>query len=53
LYLQTRGIERGQAIALMTEGFLKAGLLDFNNSSVDEFLLQQLLVAIPTIGSPA
>jgi Fe-S cluster assembly protein SufD len=47
LYLQTRGIDRTRAIALLTEGFLKAGLLDCHNSSLNEFLLQQLLVAMP------
>jgi Fe-S cluster assembly protein SufD len=47
LYLQTRGIERTHAIALLTEGFLKAGLLDCHNNSLNEFLLQQLLVAMP------
>jgi Fe-S cluster assembly protein SufD len=48
LYLQTRGIDRAQAIALLTEGFLKAGLLDCHNGSLNEFLLQQLLVAMPS-----
>lgn len=48
LYLQTRGIERAQAIALLTEGFLKAGLLDCSNNSLNEFLLQQLLAAMPS-----
>lgn len=47
LYLQTRGIERSQAIALLTEGFLRAGLLDCSNNALNEFLLQQLLVAMP------
>ena len=47
LYLQTRGIERGQAIALLTEGFLRAGLLDCSNNALNEFLLQQLLAAMP------
>jgi Fe-S cluster assembly protein SufD len=47
LYLQTRGIDRRHAIALLTEGFLKAGLLDCSNNSLNEFLLQQLLVAMP------
>lgn len=47
LYLQTRGIDRARAIALLTEGFLKAGLLDCHNSSLNEYLLQQLLVAMP------
>ncbi len=49
LYLQTRGIDRAAAIALLTEGFLKAGLLDCNNPALNEFLLQQLLVAVPAI----
>lgn len=48
LYLQTRGIDRADAIALLTEGFLKAGLLDCSNNSLNEFLLQQLLVAMPS-----
>lgn len=52
LYLQTRGIDRTQAIALLTEGFLKAGLLDHNsldhnNSNLNEFLQRQLLEALP------
>jgi Fe-S cluster assembly protein SufD len=47
LYLQTRGVDRAAAIALLTEGFLKAGLLDCSNNALNEFLLQQLLVAMP------
>ena len=54
LYLQTRGIDRTSAIALLIEGFLKAGLLDWSkglNSSgdLDEFLQQQLLEALPPL----
>ena len=47
LYLQTRGIERDDAIALLTEGFLKAGLLDCGNSVLNDFFAQQLLTALP------
>lgn len=43
LYLQTRGIDRATAVALMTEGFLQAGLLDCRNDELNEYLQQQLL----------
>jgi len=46
LYLQTRGIDRVAAIALLTEGFLKAGLLDSGNSALDDYLQAQLLASI-------
>ena len=60
LYLQTRGIDRTQAIALLTEGFLKAGLLDCaafdrncaafdRNGNLNEFLQEQLLEALPVL----
>jgi Fe-S cluster assembly protein SufD len=47
LYLQTRGIARDEAIALLTEGFLKAGLLDCGSTALNEFFAQQLLTALP------
>ena len=46
LYLATRGIDRAEAIALLTEGFLKAGLLETGTIALDEFLQQQLLASI-------
>jgi len=46
LYLATRGIDRTEAIALLTEGFLKAGLLETGTTALDEFLQQQLLASI-------
>ena len=49
LYLQTRGIDRVQAISLLTEGFLKAGLLDCNHQELNAFLQQQLLEALPKV----
>jgi Fe-S cluster assembly protein SufD len=49
-YLQTRGIDRDEAIALLTEGFLKAGLLDCGNTTLNEFFAQQLLAALPKPG---
>lgn len=51
LYLQTRGIDRAQAIALLTEGFLKAGLLDCGNIELNAFLAQRLLASLPTAGA--
>jgi Fe-S cluster assembly protein SufD len=50
LYLQTRGIARDDAISLLTEGFLKAGLLDSGNSALNKFFAQQLLAALPKLG---
>ena len=47
-YLQTRGIDRDHAIVLLTEGFLKAGLLDSGNKNLDDFLQRQLLETLPT-----
>lgn len=46
LYLLTRGIDRDAAIALMTEGFLKAGLLDTGTPALNDYLQQQLLQSI-------
>lgn len=46
LYLQTRGIDHAQAVALLTEGFLKAGLLDSGSDALDDFLQQQLLLSL-------
>jgi Fe-S cluster assembly protein SufD len=46
LYLQTRGIDHAQAVNLLTEGFLKAGLLDCGNVDLNEFLQQQLLASL-------
>jgi Fe-S cluster assembly protein SufD len=46
-YLQTRGIDRDHAIALLTEGFLKAGLLDCGNKNLNEFLQRQMLETLP------
>ena len=51
LYLRSRGIDREQAIALLTEGFLKAGLLDSGNHALNEFFTEQLLVALPSSGA--
>ncbi len=48
LYMQTRGIDRDQAVILLTEGFLKAGLLDCSNSNLNEFLQRQMLETLPT-----
>ncbi|MDB6061879.1 MAG: Fe-S cluster assembly protein SufD [Verrucomicrobiaceae bacterium] len=50
LYLRTRGINRDDAIALLTEGFLKAGLLDSGNPALNDFFAQQLLAALPKPG---
>ena len=47
-YMQTRGIDREQAVVLLTEGFLKAGLLDCGNKNLDEFLQRQMLETLPT-----
>lgn len=46
LYLRTRGIDYAQAVALLTEGFLKAGLLDTGNDALDDYLQQQLLLGL-------
>jgi Fe-S cluster assembly protein SufD len=46
LYLQTRGIDHAQAINLLTEGFLKSGLLDCGNVDLNDFLQQQLLASL-------
>jgi Fe-S cluster assembly protein SufD len=46
LYLQTRGIDRNEAIALLTEGFLKAGLLGGIDTAMGEYLQAQLLASI-------
>jgi Fe-S cluster assembly protein SufD len=46
LYLQTRGIDRDEAIALLTEGFLKAGLLGNIDDALGEYLRAQLLASI-------
>ena len=46
-YLQTRGIDRDDAIALLTEGFLKAGLLDCGNTHLNDFLQRQMLETLP------
>lgn len=51
-YLQTRGIDRAHAIVLLTEGFLKAGLLDCGNKNLNEFLQRQMLETLP-IARPA
>lgn len=48
-YMQTRGIDREQAIVLLTEGFLKAGLLDCGNAGLNEFLQRQMLETLPNI----
>lgn len=50
LYLQTRGIARAQAIALLTEGFLKAGLLDTGNVDLNDYFQQQLLASLKKSG---
>jgi Fe-S cluster assembly protein SufD len=50
LYLQTRGIDRAAAIVLMTEGFLKAGLLDTGNGELNDYLQQQLLANLRNAG---
>ncbi len=52
-YLQTRGIDREHAIVLLTEGFLKAGLLDCGNDNLDDFLQRQMLETLPTARTPA
>ncbi|MET0379069.1 MAG: SufD family Fe-S cluster assembly protein [Spongiibacteraceae bacterium] len=46
LYMQTRGIDHAQAVALLTEGFLKAGLLDCGNTALNEYLQQQVLLSL-------
>lgn len=46
LYLQTRGIDHAQAVALLTEGFLKAGLLDCGNAALNDYLQQQVLLSL-------
>lgn len=46
LYLQTRGIGYAQAVALLTEGFLKAGLLDCGHAELNAYLQQQLLSSL-------
>lgn len=46
LYLQSRGIDHAQAVALLTEGFLKAGLLDCGNAELNDYLQQQLLLSL-------
>lgn len=51
-YLQTRGIDRDHAIMLLTEGFLKTGLLDCGNKNLNDFLQRQMLETLP-IARPA
>lgn len=46
LYLRSRGIDREEAIALLKEGFLKAGLLDCGERALDRFLKHELLARI-------
>lgn len=46
LYMQSRGIDHPQAVALLTEGFLKAGLLDCGNDALDDYLQAQLLLSL-------
>lgn len=46
LYMQTRGIDHAQAVALLTEGFLKAGLLDCGNPALNDYLQQQVLLSL-------
>ncbi len=48
-YLQTRGIDREHAVILLTEGFLKAGLLDCGNKNLNEFLQRQMLETLPRL----
>jgi len=50
LYLQTRGIDREEAIALLTEGFLKAGLLDSGNDELNQYFQQRLLTGLKKSG---
>lgn len=50
LYLQTRGIDRDEAIALLTEGFLKAGLLDSGNSDLNDYFQRHLLAGLKKSG---
>lgn len=50
LYLQTRGIDRPAAITLLTEGFLKAGLLDWSEPALSDFFQRQLLAALQESG---
>ncbi|MFT3929046.1 MAG: SufD family Fe-S cluster assembly protein [Spongiibacteraceae bacterium] len=51
-YMQTRGIDREQAVILLTEGFLKAGLLDCGNTMLNEFLQRQMLETLPKVNAP-
>ena len=49
-YLQTRGIDRPSAVTLLTEGFLKAGLLDWSTPALGDFFQRQLLAALQESG---
>lgn len=46
LYLLSRGIDREAAIALLTEGFLKAGMLDQLDPDLARFLRDHLLATV-------
>ena len=50
LYLQTRGIDRDSAVVLLTEGFLKAGLLDSGNADLNDYFQRQLLAGLEKSG---
>lgn len=54
LYMQTRGLDRSTAVELLTEGFLKAGLLDSGHDDLNAYLQRQLLAALQDHqGTPA
>lgn len=48
LYLRTRGISRADAIALLTEGFLRSGVMNLG-STLNDYLEQQLSGALTRI----